>query len=383
MNMQDEFFQPEEIDEQIERLRHQPLEENADAQLITYLRNSYAMDAAQERESLNRMWSRVTNAAPGIERQQARKGTDISMQDRQTLRSNAPEHKRNSPRMQRWGILAAVLILAILVGSMALVFNMLRHTPNSPSNVGGGGTSPTPVVSPAQPTKNVVAFQVKSVDMAVSPASIAGMTCGANLTVKYTATFHIVPGSAGGTMKFSYTVNNGRSQNLASLSFAPGETTKTYSFTWSGNLPADHTYPGPGGVEVTSPNHLISALVAPTGSCVQQAAFKVLSVDMAVNPTSVAGLRCGTYQVVTYTATFHVAPNSPGGTVQFSYTINNGRGSNAASLSFAPGETTKTYSFTWSGNLPADHTYPGNGGVITTSPNAVNSPLVGPTGQCS
>jgi len=31
----------------------------------------------------------------------------------------------------------------------------------------------------------------------------------------------------------------------------------------------------------------------------------------------------------------------------------------------------------------ADHTYPGFGGVITSSPNAVNSPLVKPTGMCS
>jgi serine/threonine protein kinase len=111
--------------------------------------------------------------------------------------------------------------------------------------------------------------------------------------------------------------------------------------------------------------------------------FTVQSVTMSVNPTSIAGVACGTYITVTYTATFVVASNSPGGTVQFSYTVNNGRGSTNASLTFAAGETTKTYSFTWSGNLPADHTYPGIGEVITSSPNQVTSQGIQPSGQCS
>lgn len=122
---------------------------------------------------------------------------------------------------------------------------------------------------------------------------------------------------------------------------------------------------------------------SPTPSPASAVPFKVTSIDMAVNPTTIAGLKCGTYITVTYTATFHVAPNSPGGTVQFMYTVNNGRGSTMASLVFAPGETTKTYTFTWSGNLPPDHTYPEPGGVMTSSPNQVTSQLVGPSGMCS
>ncbi len=104
---------------------------------------------------------------------------------------------------------------------------------------------------------------------------------------------------------------------------------------------------------------------------------------MAVSPQSIAGMTCGSAITVTYTATFHIAANSPGGTIQFTYTVNNGRGSSVASVTVAPGETTKTYSFTWSGNLPLDHTYPGFGGVMTSSPNTITSPLVQPTGKCS
>ena len=103
----------------------------------------------------------------------------------------------------------------------------------------------------------------------VSPTSIAGLHCGTNLTVTYTATFHVAPGSMGGVVVFGYTVNNGRGGGDTghSLTFAPGVTSMTYSFTWSGVLPSDHTYPEPGGVGVSSPNGIISPLLGPSGVC--------------------------------------------------------------------------------------------------------------------
>ena len=218
--------------------------------------------------------------------------------------------------------------------------------------------------------------------MAVNPTSIAGMTCGTNVTVTYTATFHVAPGSSGGVVQFDYTVNNGRGITPASITFDKGETSKTYTFHWSGALPIDHTYPEPGGVIVTSPNSISSPLVGPTGTC-SPAAFKVTSVTMSVSPTSIAGMKCGTNVTVTYTATFHIVPDSNGGTIQFQYTVNNGRGTTLASLPVAPGNTIATYSFTWSGALPADHTYPQQGGVMVTGPNSLNPVLVALTGQCS
>ena len=93
---------------------------------------------------------------------------------------------------------------------------------------------------------------------------------------------------------------------------------------------------------------------------------------MGVNPASIAGMACGQAVTVTYTATFHVAANSSGGTVQFLYTINNGRSTTPASLNFGPGETIKAYSFTWQGALSSDNVYPGLGGVLASSPNEVH-----------
>jgi len=99
------------------------------------------------------------------------------------------------------------------------------------------------------------------------PASITGLACGTTLTETYIATIHVTPKGPGGTVQFSYTVNNGRGQTMASVTFSPGETSQTYTFTWSGALPADNTAPGLGGIQITSPNQLTSPLIAPTGPC--------------------------------------------------------------------------------------------------------------------
>lgn len=283
-----------------------------------------------------------------------------------------------------------VLMKKMLMSVIALVgLCLLASCGYSPSTSQSGGPTPQPTATTAPstatpPTAPLMPFKVTSVDMSVSPASIAGMSCGTQVTVTYTATFHVAPDSPGGTIQFGYTVNNGRGQSNASITFSAGQTTRTFPFIWSGALPIDHTYPAPGGVNVTSPNQLISKLVGPSGTC-SPAAFKVTSIGMQVSPTSISGMACGTHVTVTYTATFHVTPDSSGGVVKFGYTVNNGRGGgdNTNSLTFAPGVTTQTFSFTWSGALPIDHTYPEPGGVLVSSPNMINSPLLGPSGSCS
>ncbi|MGH2495771.1 MAG: hypothetical protein ACRDIV_13820 [Ktedonobacteraceae bacterium] len=384
MTYQDEFFTPDEIDGQIKRVSQRKEGEQADAEVMAYLRSVYGANTHQEQEMLDRIWNRIARTTPPLQNlpRESEKGNVIHMQIPQSRPDNSASRKRRTSVAQRLGMLAAAVFLVILVGSLALVFQSVRNNRNGSNPTGSPPPAKHTVTPTAKATTAPVLFKVTAVDMAVSPTSIAGMTCGANLTVTYTATFHVAPGSNGGTVQFQYTVNNGRGSKTGSLTFGPGETTKTYAFTWSGALPFDHTYPSQGGVVVTSPNAVSSPMLGPTGTC-SSAAFNVTSVTMAVSPTSIAGMKCGTNLTVTYTATFHVAPNSSGGTVQFQYTVNNGRGNNSGSLAFDPGVTTRTYSFTWSGPLPADHTYPSQGGVIVTSPNALAPVLVAPTGQCS
>jgi hypothetical protein len=225
---------------------------------------------------------------------------------------------------------------------------------------------------------------VTGVDIAVSPSSLNGYTCGKNLRVTYTATFHFPAGSAGGQVMFAYTTNNGRSSTPAHLTVLPGQGSATYAFNWSGQLPADHTQPGPGGVMVASPNSYTSPLVAPTGACSSTASapFKVVGIELSASP-SLIGTHCGTAFTEKYTAVFHIAPAGPGGAIVFQYTTNNGRSSSQnISLHVAALQTSVTYTFTWSGMLPADHTAPGTGIVLMSTPNQGQSPAATPLGQC-
>ena len=369
------------LDEQIDqRLRERPRptdrQDVLDPEHLRDVQAIYQPRAQRFQNGLDRVWNRLEQqGAVPAQPEHQRSRPD----DRSGLRS---ERLRPMERFfrtgQRWSArvtsLAAVVLLVILVGGLTLGLILVRHNGNSP-----------PGSSQHQPTATIkrVPFTVTSVDLAVTPASIDGMPCGSSVSLTYTATFHLPARTAGGTIQFEYTLDNGRSSTNASVTVSPGQTTPTYTFTSSGTLPPDHTYPGIAEVQVQSPNAVHSPQVQPGGSCVAESAFQVTGVDMAVSPATLTGLACGTQTTVTYTATFHIAANSPGGTIQFEYTTNNGRGSTNASVSVAAGQTTATYSFTWSGQLPADHTAPGNGGVIVTSPNQLNSALVAPTGSCS
>lgn len=282
MSNSDDFFTPEEVDRQINQAFWHQEGERADAEAIAYLRNLYAIDTQQGQGMLDRVWSRIEDTSPSLQHnlQQKQEGEEgITLQNQRTLgsnRANRATQKRSRTLMQRLSVLAAAVFLVALVGSMALLFYSIRHNAGGPAS---GGPTPPPIITTVPPTSpppppptpsptpRPVPFKVTSVSMSVMPASIAGIACGTNLTVTYQATIHVVANSPGGTVQFSYTVNNGRSQNTASVTFAPGETSKTYSFTWSGALPADHTFPEPGGINITSPNSLLSSLVGPTGIC--------------------------------------------------------------------------------------------------------------------
>ena len=116
-------------------------------------------------------------------------------------------------------------------------------------------------------TTNATTFTVTGIDMSVSPTTVSLWKCGSYIQVVYNAVFHVVSGPNGGTIAFSYTVNNGRSQTMEKLTILPGQRLSNFTFTWQGSLPIDHTYPGLGGVLVTSPNSFQSQMVSPAGKC--------------------------------------------------------------------------------------------------------------------
>lgn len=161
---------------------------------------------------------------------------------------------------QRSPAIAATLSVFVVVALLVGVFYAFGRGGLRPGGSGGTGGSPGTGSAP-------VALSVSSVDLAVSPTSIAGAVCGSSATFTYTATFHVPAHSAGGVIQFAYTLNNGRSQTAASVRAPAGATSVTATFTSSGALPVDHTYPAPAIVMVTSPNQIMSPSVTPSGAC--------------------------------------------------------------------------------------------------------------------
>lgn len=123
------------------------------------------------------------------------------------------------------------------------------------------------LIAPAPTTTAQASFHVNSVQLFMSPTTLATWRCGASIQVVYHALFTVSSGPSGGTMRFSWTLNNGRGQTNAQLTIIPGQTRSDYTFTWQGALPADHTQPGVAIVLVTAPNRVESRGVYPTAGC--------------------------------------------------------------------------------------------------------------------
>jgi len=70
-----------------------------------------------------------------------------------------------------------------------------------------------------------------------------------------------------GQNAYAYLPEGSQHRIAATRASRAAGTASMISAEGSGALPADHTYPGPGGIQVTSPNQLISPMVAPNGTC--------------------------------------------------------------------------------------------------------------------
>ncbi|HCI81126.1 MAG TPA: hypothetical protein DHW02_15720 [Ktedonobacter sp.] len=164
-----------------------------------------------------------------------------------------------------WIRKVCIIVTCVLIVGIAICGSVLRSQSVDAATASSSHTNVASSNSVA--ATNAATFQVTSIDMTVTPATTSTWTCGSYIQVVYNAVFHVVSGPHGGTIVFSYTVNNGRSQTMEKLTILPGQYQSNFTFTWQGSLPSDHTYPEPGGVLVTSPNSIVSSLVAPAGKC--------------------------------------------------------------------------------------------------------------------
>jgi hypothetical protein len=198
------------------------------------------------------------------------------------------------------------------------------------------------------------------------------------VNVVYTASIIAVEGNTGGSVAYSWTVG-GANVSSGNVSFAPGETTKTVTYTLSGaTAQYNNTTNMTAVLNVSTPNAIASAPTKPAGSCVYTGPFTVTGVSAAVSPADVSSIKCGTSVSLTYVATVTIAPNSPGGTVVLNVTI--GPSTRPANVSFTPGSTVQTYTRILTFVLT--HTSIHIVTFASVTPNAVSSNAAHPTGAC-
>ena len=124
-----------------------------------------------------------------------------------------PPRSLEYPRSPQWNQ-RQCRILATRIALLNMFITVLLL---AACEVTGTTTSGGPAASSTS-TGTVGSFRVTSVTMAVTPASLAGLACGTNVTVTYTATIHVASGGSGGTVQCSYTVDNGRGETYSSSS---------------------------------------------------------------------------------------------------------------------------------------------------------------------
>lgn len=159
MSTDDEFFRPEEVDDQIDSLSwkrgQSPENDEQAARTVSRLQQYYAKNSQKHAVPLERAWKRIVEERQQIQKTQQRKGRLISMQghqgeqrDPQTMNSNFTGGPKKRTWVQRLGVLAAVLFVGLLVGGTVLVLHSANqntaNTPNTHQSVTGSGGTPIP-----------------------------------------------------------------------------------------------------------------------------------------------------------------------------------------------------------------------------------------------
>jgi hypothetical protein len=222
-------------------------------------------------------------------------------------------------------------------------------------------------------------MQVTGVSVAVNPSTLSHVTCGGTTNLSYTATIFANEGSSGGKVAFTWNANGATTPG--SVTFAPGDTSKTVSFALN-NVGIQYGATANTAITLTVNNNgqtITSAPVKPSGNCTFPGPFVVTGVSASVSPASVTGIHCGTTITMVYTVTVTIAPDSNGGTVAVNMIVGNYH--RAGSVAFPPGTTVQHLTFSTTPTI--NHFTPPPMTFASTTPNAVSSAATKPAGQCS
>ena len=246
-------------------------------------------------------------------------------------------------------------------------------------------SSSTPASTPTVTTTpnagvTPVPLHITGVSVAVNPVSLTSATCNATVNLVFTASLTAVAANTGGAVAYTWNIGGSNVAN-GSVTFAPGDTAKTVSYTVNNAaVQYNNTTNMTAILTVNSPNTVASSPIRPAGNCTYSGPFVVSSVAASVSPASITGMTCGSTINVVYTATVTIGANSNGGTVVLVATF--GTAHRNVSVVFTPGSTVQTWSTTATATLGKVSPFR-TVSFASTSPNAVSSNAVKPAGQCS
>jgi len=218
------------------------------------------------------------------------------------------------------------------------------------------------------------------VALAVNPSSFSSIPCGTTTNIVFTASISVAQNGSG---TVSYTWNILNSSMSGTVTFAPGETSKTVTYTLSNytvQLSSTSSVFGTLSAKAAS-NSLSSSPNGPGGVCHLPGPFQVIGISISTTPATLTGIACESDITVVYTATITIAADSNAGTVQLTWTVGNSHP--AVSVTFAPTQTVKTITYSETGKIGRFSPFPHGALLASTSPNAVSSALVKPSGVCS
>jgi WD40 repeat protein len=185
----EDFFSPEQVDEQLDLSLLQrnsvPRGSQSGAAdpnrlLVDDLRFLYSAEGAENARSLQRVWERIGEQRTGKQAAISSPTTPVEQPplrllkaDRQSTPAPARQRKRRSAPNNVLAALAALLFLVIMVGSLFAIVHVMRQ-PQSNSNPAGSTATPqigqwTPVAGYPYPTPGKT--------ISVSPASTDGFSC--------------------------------------------------------------------------------------------------------------------------------------------------------------------------------------------------------------
>ena len=269
------------------------------------------------------------------------------------------------------------IISSLLLLSLAACGTSSIGTPNIPLTGSSSDDSSTSSPTSGSLTPSFTPLRITNVYMNVTPATLTGVSCGSASNITFTARLFANPGSAGGQVAYTWTINGASIPGTVTLS--PGDTSKTVTYVLSG-VPVQYNMANiPATLTINSPNQVTSPPANISGNCKFPNSFSITGISVAANPASLVGITCNTTIAITYTATITTEAYSGGGTAllqwQFPYFARLGR------AFFGPGITTQTITSVITVKLIRYNPIKGTS-IASTSPNIITSNTAIITGTC-